>query len=258
MNDRESARLACEMHRRIVGRIRAVWANKVEVYRLLAEFKRRRLYRLLDLPIARRHAANICAGRRFSTWEDYLSGLGGGGISFGYFAELERLERRYGPEMIRLCAAGLHVVTRRQLLRCWERTAEEVREVLASGLPDDERIRRIDNAAAMWQSEHDHAYPTTPTPHRRVSDYRRHVGRWEERLSQAVDEAARVPCNFRRGRVFRLLPVAWIEVFEEHLAIGERLGDAALSRAMTATEAKLLREMRGMWARGHPVRWAAA
>ena len=78
MNDRVSARLACEMHRRIVDRIRAVWANKVEVYRLLAEFKRGKLYRLLDLPIARRHAANICAGRRFSTWEDYLSGLGGG------------------------------------------------------------------------------------------------------------------------------------------------------------------------------------
>ena len=78
MNDREGARLASEMHRRIVARIRAVWANKVEVYRLLVEFKRRKLYRLLDLPIARRHAANICAGRRFSTWEDYLAGLGGG------------------------------------------------------------------------------------------------------------------------------------------------------------------------------------
>ena len=81
MNDRQSARLAQEMHHRILERIPAVRANKVEVYRLLAEFKRRRLYRLLDLPIARRHAANICAGRRFSTWEDYLAGLGGGAVA---------------------------------------------------------------------------------------------------------------------------------------------------------------------------------
>ena len=81
MNDVASVAVACEMHRRIVARIRAVWANKVEVYRLLAEFKRRRLYRLLDLPIARRHAATICAGRRFSTWEDCLAGLGGGAVA---------------------------------------------------------------------------------------------------------------------------------------------------------------------------------
>ena len=97
MNDVASVAVACEMHRRIVDRIRAVWANKVEVYRLLAEFTRRRLYRLLDLPIARRHAANICAGRRFSTWGDYLSGLGGGGTAARESGAPPRRHRRPAP-----------------------------------------------------------------------------------------------------------------------------------------------------------------
>ena len=250
MNEREDVRIAREMHRRIVRGIRRVWTSKVEVYLLLSEFKRRKFYRLLDVPVAPRHGATICAERRFSTWEDYLASLGRGGISFGYFAELERLERRYGRELVRLCGAGLHVTTRRQLLHAWDRTAEDVSEILAADLADAEKVRRIENAAGLWQSEHDRVYPTTPTPHRRVSDYRRHVRHWETMLCEAVDLAARVPSDFRRGRVFWLLPVAWREVFEQHLGIGERLAAAELSPALSAHHGELLHEIRGVWQRG--------
>ena len=240
------------MHRRIVRNIQRVWTSKISVYLLLSDFKRRKLYRLLRAP-----GAGNCAPRRFSTWQDYLAALGGAGISFGYFAELERLERRYGREIVRLCAGsrcahgrssrGLHVTTRRQLLKAWKRTFDEVRDVLRSDLDDAEKIVRIEQAAELWQSEHDQIYPTTPTPHRRISVYRRCVARWEEKLAQAADDAARVPPDFRRGPVFTLLPLAWREVFERHLEIGERLAGAALSPELSARHAGLIREFRAAW-----------
>lgn len=256
MSHEGRVRFAREMHCRIRRSIRRVWSTKVEVYLLLSLFKRDKLYRLLDVPICQHHRGEICAERRFPTWEDYLASLGTGGISFGYFAELERLERRYGRELIRLSGAGLHVVTRRQLLRCWDRTIETVRDVLGGDLPDDEKVRQIENAADLWQSEHDHIYPITPTPHRRVSDYRRHVKRWEDKLSQTVDDAARVPTDFRRGPVYDLLPLAWSEVFERHLDIGERLAAAELSPFFSAHHGDLLREIRGNWERGTGARAA--
>ena len=235
------------MHDRIIRTIQGVWTSKVEVYVLLSEFKRAKLYRLLDVPTAARHAAKICAERRFATWEDYLASLGRCGISFGYFAELERLERRYGRELVRLCGAGLTVHTRRQLLRCWQRTVDAVRRIIAAGLPDAEAIRQIDNAADRWQSEHDAVYPTTPTPHRRVSNYRRHVVRWEDKLARAVDDAAQVPPDFCRGPVFSLLPQAWCDVFERHVEIGERLARAELSPLLSTHHADVLAAVRERW-----------
>lgn len=237
------------MHRRIVRNIQRVWTSKISVYLLLSDFKRRKLYRLLRAP-----GTGNCAPRRFSTWQDYLADLGGAGISFGYFAELERLERRYGREIVRLCAGsrsgrGLHVVTRRQLLKAWKRTFDEVKDVLRSDLDDAEKIKRIEQAAELWQSEHNQIYPTTPTPHRRISVYRRCVARWEEKLAQAADDAARVPPDFRRGPVFTLLPLAWREVFERHLEIGERLAEAGLSPQLSARHARLIREFRAVWYR---------
>ena len=89
---KEKVALARRLHRGIVGGIRRVWTTKVEVYLLLSEFKRLKLYRLLESG----PGDESCAGRRFCTWEGYLRGLGRSGISFGYYAELDRLERRYG------------------------------------------------------------------------------------------------------------------------------------------------------------------
>jgi hypothetical protein len=102
-------------------------------------------------------------------------------------------------------------------------------------------------AADLWQSEHDAIYPTTPTPHRRVSNYRRHVVRWEEKLARAVDAAAQVPEDFQRGRVFSLLPQAWCDVFERHVEIGERLARAELSPLLSTHHAEVLAAVRERW-----------
>jgi len=94
MRPLDKSALAHQMHAVIRDRISQVRQTKIEVYLLLARFKRARLYRHLSVPICPRHVGRICAERRFSTWEDYLASLGECGISFGYFAELERLARR--------------------------------------------------------------------------------------------------------------------------------------------------------------------
>jgi hypothetical protein len=67
---RQHLKRAHTIHDRIVRTIRGIWTSKVEVYVLLSEFKCAKLYRLLDVPTTARHAATICAERRFATWED--------------------------------------------------------------------------------------------------------------------------------------------------------------------------------------------
>jgi len=272
MNANERLALAHRMHEVILTQLRRLRASKIEVYCLLREFKRSKLYRLVDVPVAPRHArtlqraglgaarrtrgatlrqaeAAVCAERRFPTWEDYLASLGRHGISFGYFAELERLEARFGDEFVRLCVVGVPVETRRGLLRAPERTAESVLEVLASRQSDDEKVRSIQSAADAWQSEHDHAYPTQQTPHGRVSRYRRHAAAWERKLARLVDQAARVPCDFRRGPGYAKLARAWIDVFESHLVIGERLAREAFSPELGPPQMDVIREMRAVWER---------
>ena len=71
----DKSALAHQMHAVIRDRTSQVRRTKIEVYLLLARFKRARLYRHLSVPICSRHVGRICAERRFSTWEDYLASL---------------------------------------------------------------------------------------------------------------------------------------------------------------------------------------
>ena len=247
MTDNQRLELAARMHDGIRRQLAELRASKVQVYLLLQGFKRSKLYRLLDVPVAVRHRSKICAERRFPTWEDYLASLGRERISFGYFAELERLQARFGRAFVMLCIRGIAVQTRRTLLTAPERVVERVREIIAAQTSDDEKVRSIQRAADIWQSEHNHAYPAAQTPGRRVSRYRRHARAWERKLAVLVDQAARVPVDFRRGPAYATLARAWIDVLEEHLEIGERLAREALSPELGPPQMDVIGEIRAAW-----------
>lgn len=249
MTDNQRLELAARMHEGIRQQLAELRASKVQVYLLLQGFKRSKLYRLLDVPLAARHRSNICAERRFPTWEDYLASLGREGISFGYFAELERLEARFGRGFVQLCIAGIPVQTRRTLLGAPERVVERVREVIAGREPDDEKVRAIQRAADIWQSEHDHAYPAAATPAGRASRYHRHARAWERKLAVLVEQAAQVPVDFRRGRAYATLARAWVDVLERHLDIGERLAREAFSPELGPPQRDGIRKMQLEWGR---------
>jgi hypothetical protein len=250
MTDNQRLELAARMHDGIRQQLAELRASKVQVYLLLQGFKRSKLYRLLDVPVAPRHRSKICAERRFPTWEDYLASLGREGISFGYFAELERLEARFGRAFVLLCIRGVPVQTRRTLLAAPERVVGRVREIIASGQPDDEKICSIQRVADVWQSEHDHAYPPASTPGGRASRYHRHARAWELKLAVLVDQAARVPVDFRRGPAYATLARAWIDVLERHLEIGERLAREALSPELGPPQMDVICEMQAAWNAG--------
>ena len=247
-NDEKSA-LAYRMDAAIRERIGAVRKTKIEVYLLLREFKRLKLYRRIDVEICRTHAGKICAERRFPTWEDYLAGLGACGISFGYFAELERLERRFGTEFVRLCGVGIRVEARRALLGAPQRVVDEVQGILASGGSDEQKIASLESAAAISASEQDRLATGWQSPHQRVSRYRRHVARWQKKLSVLVDQIAQVPRELRAGPAYYQVVWAWREVFEQHVEIGERLARRCLSPHLGLNHVAFLGQVREGWAR---------
>jgi len=251
-------RIAVEIHNRIVENLRHVRSSKVAVYFLLREFKRGKLYRWLDLPLAPGHAAKISAERRFATWEDYLNALGEKGISIGYFNELERLDVKYGPEVVRLCAAGLPVRARRILLRAAGRTIREVKEILASGRPDADRIEQVYRAAEAWQSADEMSHPVWHSPHARARKYFRQTRKLQQMLSDLVDETAQLPEPYRRGPAYASMAMAWKESFEQHLEIGERMARLALSPALNQRHAEQLRDIRQAWPKDTPPWFAHA
>ena len=238
---------AAAMHEKIVAALENLRATKVDVYFLLRAFHEAKLFRHLDLPAAPRHAAKICAGRRFTTWEDYLESLGDAGICFSYFAELDRLCGRFGEEFVRLCAGGVPVRTRRLLLKAPERVAREIRSVASSNIADVEKLETIDCLAGLWRSEFDARDHDTLSGRCRVGRYRRYVADWETKLSQVVDAVERRPSLHRGGTFARELVAAWREVFEAHLALGERLARMVLEPNLTAQHGDFLSLVRDAW-----------
>ena len=241
--------VARRVHGRICRKLAELGRSKVEAYFLLRSFKRSRLYRLLEVPMCERHARRVCAPRRFPTWEDYLSSLGGWGISFGYFAELERLESRFGAAFVRLCAAGLPVDVRRFLLRARRRERVEagVCDVLARPGRDSEKIEVIRNLAAVWESEEESEPTGWGSPRERASRYRRHARQWETKLGELAEQLCRVPLEVRAGQVYGELARAWREVFEQHLDIGERLARACVAEELGLAHWNFLHHVRQAW-----------
>ena len=97
--------LARRVHQGIRLKLAQLQRSKIEVYFLLRAFKRSRLYRLLDVPISVRHAARVCAPRRFPTWEDYLASLSPE-LGLSHWNFLHHVRRawegsRGGPELSR-------------------------------------------------------------------------------------------------------------------------------------------------------------
>jgi len=251
MDRKKRVRLAFEMHGRIREALARMRTTKVEVYLLLREFKRAKLFRCLDVPVAPSHARQICAGRRFPTWEDYLTDLGKCGISFSYFAELERLERRFGEAFVRLCAVGVPVRLRRILLRAGGRAVEEVNDILRSRDTDAEKIEQIYRVAEAWESDWEMSYPRWDTPRARALRYYRRTKRLQEMFSKLVDETAKLPDEYRRGRTYAWMVHAWKEFFAAHLDVGQRLARLELSPLLSGTHADLLGRMCEMWDRHH-------
>jgi len=288
MKKQDVIRLAHRGHEIIEERLRAIRQSKIEVYVLLREFKRAKLYRWLDVPIAPQRLRRICAEsrrrthheeregheatkhttsaacpeqrrracpepsrreRRSPTWEDYLASLGRWGISFGYFAELERLERRFGTAFVRLCAAGIPVEVRRFLLRARhrERIDSHVRRVVGSDDADAAKVEELLNMTAVWQSEAEAELPRRQTPTRRASRYHRHVRHWERKLGELADQLRRVPQEVRTGPAYRRVATAWREVFAAHLEIGERLARACFTLDLGIAHWSFLHEVRVAW-----------
>ena len=249
---------AHKYNRMVRERLKQIRMGKIEVYLLLSHFKQHKLYRYLDLPVCPRHAAEICAERRFPTWQDYLASLGDCGISFGYFAELERLEERFGTEFVRLCGIGIPVEVRRYLLKTrWpERIDDTVKGVLAEGASDEAKIGTITSRVAIWRSEEEAIDTGWQTPHTRVSRYRRHARRWQEKLAVIVDQITRVPSDFRQGPAFYKIVWAWREVFASHVATGERLARLWLSPELSLGHMAFLRQVREDWEQNRFPSWA--
>ena len=137
--------------------------------------------------------------------------------------------------------------TRRVLLRAPERVAEKVREVMVEPTTDAGKVASLRYVADMWRSEHEHTYPTSQTPHQRVSGYHRHARRWEQKLLRLVEQIEQVPNDFRRGAVYWKVVVAWREVFEQHLECGVRLARRSLSPELSLGHCDFLRAVRGAW-----------
>jgi hypothetical protein len=247
---RDQVRRAAEAHERIAAKLQSLRTTKVEVYLLLREFHHAGLFRYLDLPAAPAHARKICAGRRFTTWEDYLASLGEAGICFAYFAELDRLHKRFGEAFVRLCAGGIPVRTRRVLLKAPSRIADEVRAVAEADLSDADKRAEIAELAAVWRAELA-AREVLPVAGRsRARRYRCYLLRWERRFSDLVG-AVESASGTQRGTTFAAaLVTAWREVFAMHLATGERLARLRLHRDLGQAHAGFLAAIRAAWSGG--------
>ena len=75
MKQRTEKRLARAIHRKICARLDEPRWNKVDVYPAPRTFKRSRLYHHIDAEICAGHRENVCAERRFPSWEDHLASL---------------------------------------------------------------------------------------------------------------------------------------------------------------------------------------
>jgi len=247
----QNVRAAKATHDRITAKLRGIMVSKIEVYLLLSAFKKSRLYRYLDLPMSRRHAEKICAERRFTTWEDYLARLGRAGISFGYFAELERLEREFGTPLVKLCILGIPVETRRFMLRARRRAEiqRDVQEILDSGMDDAARVEKLINWMAVRQSQEEHCYdwPRRHTPGQRVARYHRHAAAWERKLSVLVDQMSQVPHELRTDRAYSMIVHAWREVFELHVDTGRRLAGHRTLPVFGDAHAEFLERVQEAW-----------
>ena len=248
MEKRTEKKLARAIHNKTCARLDELRRNKIDVYLALRTFKRSRLYRHIDVEMCAERRRRVCTPRTFPTWRDYLSSLGRCGISFGYFAELERLENRFGEGFVQLCAHGIPVEVRRTLLRAPERVAEKVREVLRDTATDTAAlIERIHQIADAWESEDTMSPPSWQTPAQRVSRYRRHVRQWQAKLSRLVDEMERVPRAFRHDAAFGNAARAWTETFEAHIEIGERLARLCLTPTLGLPQCEMLKAIRERW-----------
>ena len=192
------------------------------------------------------------ARRRFTTWEDYLAYLGDGGISFSYFAELERLHRRFGEGFVRLCAVGVPVRTRRLLLSAPRRITDEVYEAVNGDLPDAAKREAVDVLAKLWKAELDARRRGPAWLRQRVVEYRHHAAEWERKLAAIVDEMRGRAFVYPRTQLAGDLVGAWREVFEAHLAIGERLARMRLGRDLTGAHAAFLGTVRAAWGGNRP------
>jgi len=253
MSDVESpAAEAARLHSRIVSGLRSLRSTKVEVYFLLREFHDAKLFRHLELPMSAAHASKISAGRRFTTWEDYLAALGEGGICPSYFAELDRLYRRYGEPFVRLCAEGVPVRTRRQLVDAPERIAREVRAAASSGLAASDRIETVVALAGLWASERAARDRRPASDRARVAAYHRHVVGWERKLRQMVATLETMSGDYRGCSLADDLVQAWRSVFELHLEVGERLAKLRLSTNLSEPHAAFIGRVFDVWQAGGP------
>jgi hypothetical protein len=248
MADHEAqVRKATELHERIADKLAAIRRSKIDVYFLLREMHRSGLYRHIPVPVAPAHARKICAERRFTTWEDYLSNLASAGISFGYFAELERLSSRLGDAFVRLCADGIPVRTRRLFLRAPLRIAREIRSVAESGASDDEKRATIEEFAGYWREELDARKCNREDDLKTVGRYRRHMRDWERKLEDVAQSFASATTWTRGTRLAEALVSAWRDVFDAHLLTGQRLAELSMSARLARAHREFLWTVSQAW-----------
>ena len=193
----------------------------------------------------------ICAERRrkFTTWEDYLDHLGDTGISFAYFAELQRLERRFGEGFVRICARGIPVRTRRLLLKAPNGVRSQIYAIALSNTSDDDKLESIDAVAQIWRIQYEAKRRGSSESKARVCDYRRHAVGWAYKFRAILDDLDLGGMSFtQRGTPFgQELVAAWREVFEVHLEIGARLAHMRMTRDLGPTHKAFLNTVRSAW-----------
>jgi hypothetical protein len=177
--------------------------------------------------------------------------LGRNGISFGYFAELERLEERFGTEFVRLCGEGIPVETRRILLRSHRRrrVEGEVRYILGSG-SDKRRVDALIHCAARVQSEEELYDAPRRSPNQRVGGYWHHAMKWEDKLAELVEQMEQTPKEFRVGPAYWKLVHAWRVVFKRHVAAGRRLARLYLLPTLHPGHDQFLEMVENAWSSG--------
>jgi hypothetical protein len=191
----------------------------------------------------------ICAEnrRKFTTWEDYLDCLGDSGISFAYFAELQRLERRFGVGFVRICARGIPVRTRRLLLKAPNGVRSQIYAIAISNTSDDDKLESIDALAQIWRIQYEAKRSGSSESKARVCDYRRHATGWAYKFRAILDDLGGYDF-MQRGTPFgQELVAAWREVFEVHLEIGSQLAEMRLTRDLGPTHRQFINTIQSAW-----------